>query len=432
MILESVKHEKIQADCDLKATNIILQGLPSDIYSLVKHHRVANDLWERIQLLMQVNQQTHLAKVPQIDSGLEVPVFKRQTSFAAGMSGTRANILGMSGNKLGQQRVLKCFNCQGEGSGKVLNEEELEFLADLGVAKGPVTQTVITHNAMYQADDLDAYDSDCDDFSTSKAVLMANLSSYGSDVLVEVVQIVLWYLNSGCSKHMTRDRSQLTNFVHKFLDTVKFGNGQIQRIIRVMNLEVSFRKHTCYVHNLEGVDLLSGSQETNLYTLSIGDMMASSPICLSLQSLKNKSWLWHRRLSHLNFGAINHLAKHGLVRGIWCCSVMGNNVILVIGAVYSRFHGVKFLASKDEAPDFIIKFVKIIQVRLNATSGTFIQIMELSLLIKPYKTTMNRLASLMKHQLRELHNKMVLLKGEIVLVEAAHTMLIFTQAPLFL
>ncbi|GKA43005.1 hypothetical protein Tco_0735665 [Tanacetum coccineum] len=45
--------EKIQADCDLKATNIILQGLPLDVYSLVIHHRVAKDLWERIQLLMQ-------------------------------------------------------------------------------------------------------------------------------------------------------------------------------------------------------------------------------------------------------------------------------------------------------------------------------------------------------------------------------------------
>ncbi|GJZ17972.1 hypothetical protein Tco_0554095 [Tanacetum coccineum] len=45
--------EKIQADCDLKATNIILQGLPSDVYSLVNHHRVAKDLWERVQLLMQ-------------------------------------------------------------------------------------------------------------------------------------------------------------------------------------------------------------------------------------------------------------------------------------------------------------------------------------------------------------------------------------------
>nr|GEW64424.1 hypothetical protein [Tanacetum cinerariifolium]GEY34537.1 hypothetical protein [Tanacetum cinerariifolium] len=73
-----------------------------------------------------------------------------------------------------------------QGSSKVLNKEELEFLADPGVAEGLVTQMNITHNAAYQLDDLDAYDSDCDDFSTAKAVLMANLSSYGSDVLSEV------------------------------------------------------------------------------------------------------------------------------------------------------------------------------------------------------------------------------------------------------
>ncbi|GJX78943.1 hypothetical protein Tco_0327092 [Tanacetum coccineum] len=48
--------EKIQADCDMKATNIILQGLPADIYLLVNHHRVAKDLWERVQLLMQGEQ----------------------------------------------------------------------------------------------------------------------------------------------------------------------------------------------------------------------------------------------------------------------------------------------------------------------------------------------------------------------------------------
>nr|GFC68671.1 hypothetical protein [Tanacetum cinerariifolium] len=100
-------------------------------------------------------------------------------------SGIRANISGTSGNNLGQQRVVKCFNCQEE----VLNEEELEFLANLGVAEGPVTQMVITHNAAHQADDLDAYDSDCDDFSIAKAVLMANLSSYGSDVLSKLFRI---------------------------------------------------------------------------------------------------------------------------------------------------------------------------------------------------------------------------------------------------
>nr|GEW26485.1 hypothetical protein [Tanacetum cinerariifolium] len=80
----------------------------------------------------------------------------------------------------------KVLLVEAQGNGKVLNEEEVEFLADHGVAEGLVTQKVITHNATYQADDLEAYDSDCDYFSTAKAILMANLSSYGSNVLFEV------------------------------------------------------------------------------------------------------------------------------------------------------------------------------------------------------------------------------------------------------
>ncbi|GJV89607.1 retrovirus-related pol polyprotein from transposon TNT 1-94 [Tanacetum coccineum] len=252
----------------------------------------------------------------------------------------------------------------------------------------------------------------------------------------KVVQIVLWYLDSGCSKHMTGDRSQLTNFVNKFLGTVKFGNDHVAKILgygdyqignvtisRVYyveglghnlffvgqfcdsNLEVAFRQHTCFIRNLEGVDLLTGSRGNNLYTLSLGDMMASSPICLLSKASKTKSWLWHRRLSHLNFGAINHLARHGLVRGLpklkfekdhlcsacamgkskkkphkpksedtnqeklyllhmdLCgpmrvASVNGKKYILVIVDDYSRFTWVKFLRSKDEAPDFIINFSK--------------------------------------------------------------------------
>ncbi|GJZ14454.1 uncharacterized mitochondrial protein-like protein [Tanacetum coccineum] len=61
------------------------------------------------------------------------------------------------------------------------------------------------------------------------------------------------------------------------------------------NLEVAFRKHTCYIHDLEGVDLLKGSRGSNLYTLSLEDMISSSPICLLSKSSKTKSWLWHRR-----------------------------------------------------------------------------------------------------------------------------------------
>ncbi|GKF94362.1 hypothetical protein Tco_0284062, partial [Tanacetum coccineum] len=63
--------------------------------------------------------------------------------------------------------------------------EELAFLADPGIAEGQATQTIITHNAAYQADDLDAYDSDCE-LNTAKVALMANLSHYGSDALAEV------------------------------------------------------------------------------------------------------------------------------------------------------------------------------------------------------------------------------------------------------
>ncbi|GKB29689.1 hypothetical protein Tco_0869090 [Tanacetum coccineum] len=71
--------------------------------------------------------------------------------------------------------------------GGLSSDSSISFLTLYpGITEGPVTQTVIIHNAAYQADDLDAYDSDCDDFSTANAVLMANLSSYGSDVLSEV------------------------------------------------------------------------------------------------------------------------------------------------------------------------------------------------------------------------------------------------------
>ncbi|GJW92128.1 hypothetical protein Tco_0169681, partial [Tanacetum coccineum] len=91
----------------------------------------------------------------------------------------------------------KVLLVEAQGNGKVLNEEELEFLADPGIAEGPVTQTVITHNAAYQADDLDVYNSDCDDFSTAKAVLIANLSSYGSDVLSEKAQQIRPMLYDG-------------------------------------------------------------------------------------------------------------------------------------------------------------------------------------------------------------------------------------------
>nr|GEX24255.1 hypothetical protein [Tanacetum cinerariifolium] len=65
-------------------------------------------------------------------------------------------------------------------------DEELSFLEDPGIAEAQTTQNVITYNAAYQADDLDAYDSDCDETNTAKVALMENLSHYGLDDLSEV------------------------------------------------------------------------------------------------------------------------------------------------------------------------------------------------------------------------------------------------------
>ncbi|GJS41712.1 integrase, catalytic region, zinc finger, CCHC-type containing protein [Tanacetum coccineum] len=80
--------------------------------------------------------------------------------------------------------------------------------------------------------------------------------------------------------------------------------------------QVALRKHSCYVRDTDGVELLKGSRGSNLYTISVEDMMKSSPICLLSKASKNKSWLWHRRLNHLNFGTINDLARKDLARGL--------------------------------------------------------------------------------------------------------------------
>nr|GFB33738.1 hypothetical protein [Tanacetum cinerariifolium] len=80
----------------------------------------------------------------------------------------------------------KVLLVQAQANGQVLQEEELEFLADPGTAESSSNQNVITTNAAYQADDLDAYDSDCDELNSAKIALMANLSHYGSDNLAEV------------------------------------------------------------------------------------------------------------------------------------------------------------------------------------------------------------------------------------------------------
>ncbi|GJS25868.1 retrovirus-related pol polyprotein from transposon TNT 1-94 [Tanacetum coccineum] len=281
----------------------------------------------------------------------------------------------------------------------------------------------------------------------------------------KVVQIVLWYLDSGCSKHMTRDCSQLTNFVNKFLGTIKFGNDHVAKMIGYGDYQI--RNVTILrVYYVEGLG-------HNLF--SVGQFCDSN-----LEASKTKSWLWHRRLSHLNFRVINHLAKHGLVQGLpklkfekdHLCSacalgkstkkphkpksedtnqeklyllhmdlcglmrvmsVNGKKYIIVIVDNYSRFTWVKCLRSKDEAPAFIINFLKMIHVRLKETVRR----------IRTYNGT-----EFVNQTLREYYEKAgishetfvarspqqngVVERRNYTLIEAARTMLIYAKDPLFL
>nr|GEZ40784.1 hypothetical protein [Tanacetum cinerariifolium] len=186
---------------------------------------------------------------------------------------------------------------------------------------------------------------------------------------------------------MMRDRSRLMNFMKKFIGTVRFendhfgaimgygdyviGDSVISRVYYVeglghnlfsieqfcdSDLDVAFRKHSCYVRDTDSVELIKGSRGSNLYTISVEDIMKSSSICLLSKSFKNKSWLWHRRLNDLNFGTINDFARKDLVRGL-----PRKKYILVIVDDYSWFTWVKFLRSKDETPEVVIKFLKQIQ-----------------------------------------------------------------------
>nr|GEU41370.1 hypothetical protein [Tanacetum cinerariifolium] len=271
----------IQAACDVKAINIILQGLPPEVYALVSNHKVAKELWERIQLLIQgtslMKQERECKLYDEFDKfaykkgeslrdfylrfslllndmniyNMKLEQFQVNTRFLntlppewskfmtdvklvrdlhttnvdqlhayLGQHEYHANEVRLmherpSGNNTGKQRTVVCYNCKREGhmskqctkpkrkrdeawfkdkvlqiqaqaNGQVLHEEELEFLADPGIAEAQTTQYVITNNAAYQADDLDAYDSNCDEINSAKIVLISNLFHYGSNNLAEV------------------------------------------------------------------------------------------------------------------------------------------------------------------------------------------------------------------------------------------------------
>nr|GFB25373.1 integrase, catalytic region, zinc finger, CCHC-type, peptidase aspartic, catalytic [Tanacetum cinerariifolium] len=162
-----------------------------------------------------------------------------------------------------------------------------------------------------------------------------------------LIEIILFIVDSGCSKHMTGNLKLLINFIEKFLGTVNFGNDQIipilgygdllqgaiiiKRVYYVkglkhnlfsvgqfcdVDLEVAFRKSTCYIRDLKGNDLLTGSRGTDLYSITLQDTTFPNPVCLMAKATSSQAWLWHRRLSHLNFDTINLLSKNDIVVGL--------------------------------------------------------------------------------------------------------------------
>ncbi|GKB33594.1 retrovirus-related pol polyprotein from transposon TNT 1-94, partial [Tanacetum coccineum] len=262
--------------------------------------------------------------------------------------------------------------------------------------------------------------------------------------ITNIVQLILFIVDSGCTKHMTGNLKLLCNFVEKFLGTVRFGNDQfapilgygdliqgnvtIKRVYYVeglnhnlfsvgqfcdADLEVAFRKSTCFVRDLQGNDLLTGSRGSDLYTISLQETTSSTPICFMAKASPTQAWLWHRRLSHLNFDYITLLSKKDIVTGLpklkyvkdqlcsscemgkakrssfktkavpsskgrlnllhmdLCgpmrvASINGKKYILVIVDDYSRYTWTLFLRSKDETPEVLKDFLTMIQRNLQA------------------------------------------------------------------
>nr|GEW44861.1 retrovirus-related Pol polyprotein from transposon TNT 1-94 [Tanacetum cinerariifolium] len=201
----------------------------------------------------------------------------------------------------------------------------------------------------------------------------------------------------------------------KFLGTVKFGNDQITPILgygdliqgaimikRVYyieglnhnlfsvgqfcdaDLEVAFRKSTCYIRDLKGNDLLTGSRETNLYSITFQDTTSPNPICLMAKATLSQAWLWHRHnlCSSCELGKAKRksfqtkttprfktrlqLLHMDLCGPMRVASINGKKYVLVIVDDFSRYTWTHFLKSKDETPKVLIDFLRLVQRGLHA------------------------------------------------------------------
>nr|GFB42450.1 integrase, catalytic region, zinc finger, CCHC-type, peptidase aspartic, catalytic [Tanacetum cinerariifolium] len=108
-------------------------------------------------------------------------------------------------------------------------------------------------------------------------------------------------------------------------------------------------KSKCFIRDLKGNDLLSGSRETDLYSVTLQDRNSPNPICLVAKATSSQAWLWHRRFSHLNFDTINLLSKNDIVVGL--LKLKSSKIISVL---------------LDETPEVLIDLLRHVQRGLQA------------------------------------------------------------------
>nr|GEV78037.1 hypothetical protein [Tanacetum cinerariifolium] len=273
----------------------------------------------------------------------------------------------------------------------------------------------------------------------------------------KIVQIYLWIIDSRCSKHMTGNRALLTNFVEKFLGTVRFGNNDfaviagygdvvigsmtIKKVYYVeglrhnlfsvgqfcdKGLKVAFRKSTSFVRNENGVDLLTGDRSSNLYTIALNEVASNS-----------STWKihWKHRMSKMAFASNKHL----YLLLMYLCgpmrieSINKKRYVLVVVDDYSRYTWVFFLHSKDEASEVIISFIQKTQVnlqlqvqRVRTDNGTEFKNKTLAKLFAEVGITQQFSTA------RTPRQNGVVERRNRTLVDAARTMLTFANLPLFL
>nr|GEV76597.1 hypothetical protein [Tanacetum cinerariifolium] len=273
--------EAIQADCDVKAKNIILLGLPLEVYALVSTHNVEKELWERIQMLMQGTSLTKqerecklydefdkfayrlmhertsdlLALVSQHQLNRPTyqhhqqshhqPQFQQQAStYQSSLFATSYHTPQFVSQEPSSSNLSISYPVNDIPSAVNHNAYMTSYLAPqidyapiLLLQESLSNQNVVTTNTAYQADDLDAYDSDCDELNSTKIALMENLSHYGSDNLAKannqdnranhlIHQEMQVPSTSKQSNILTQSNTEITNFETRFVPQTELSAEQ--------------------------------------------------------------------------------------------------------------------------------------------------------------------------------------------------------------